>query len=99
MHKEEVYRVKAPYEMVCSEHKGRCRAAGTPSWLEAWQLATSPYKRKTIYARSTRVYFTVASYWLIDDFTSMTRAAGTAPLKLYTILVHLYLVARTQNKH
>ena len=28
--------------------------------------------------RSTRVYFTVASYLLIDNFTSMTRVAGTA---------------------
>ena len=51
------------------------------------------YKKKG----STRVYFTVASYWLIDDFTSMTRAAGNA-LKLYHT-GELVLVARAINNH
>ena len=44
-----------------------------------------------------RVYFTVASYWLIADFTSMTRATVTA-LK-YTIPVNLYLVVRAIREH
>ena len=49
-----------------------------------WKLDNElPYHtRKNYYARSARVYFTVASYWLIDNFTSITRAAGTT-LKLY----------------
>ena len=40
---------------------------------------------------TTRVVHAVASYWLIDNFTSMTRTAGTA-LKLYNTgeLVHSY---------
>ena len=79
MHEEEVYRVQASSEMACSEYESRRRATGTSSWSKTWQLATLPYKQKTIYARSLRVCFTVASYWLNNGFTSMTRAAGTAP--------------------
>ena len=85
--------------MICSAHQGRRRAGGTSSWSKTRQLATLTYKQKTIYARNTRVYFTVANYWLIEDVTTMTRAAGTALFKIHTILVHLYLVARAQNKH
>ena len=94
-----VYRVKAPSEMVYNKHVGRCCAAVTPSWSKAQQLATLPNKRKTVYLGSTCVYFTVASYWLIDDCTSIVCVAGTALLKLYTIPVHLYLVARAISKH
>ena len=65
-------------------------------------LAKSYYARstrgtvpaKSYYARSTRdqrkattrAVRAVASYWLIDDFTSMTRTAGTA-LKLYELVL------------
>ena len=41
-------------------------------------------QEKSYYARSARVCFTVASYWLIDNFTSMRRAAGTAPKQHHT---------------
>ena len=40
-----------------------------------------------------RVYFTVASYWLIDNFTSMTRAAGTAPKYIQYWCTCTYLLA------
>ena len=78
MHYEAVYRVEAPSEMVCSERRGLRRAASTLSWSKNCLLPSLRYKKKG----SMRVYFTVASYLLIDDFTSMTCVAGTA-LKLY----------------
>ena len=85
--------------MVCSKREGRRRAAGTSACLKTRQLATLPYKQNTIYVRIRRVYFMVASYWLIDNFTSITRAADAAPKYIRYRCTCTYVVARAIYKH
>ena len=69
--------------MVCSELGGRRRAASTLPSSDSRLRATLRYKKEA----STRVYFTLASYWLIADFTRTSRERPAVQSSIFEVLL------------